>query len=214
MSDQIICVKIAQRILDASVERREYSKFPFDRVYLGKKTLKPQFRKLFRYYMCLTPDRPLLRALGRLQVKKIQATHILRNDTARYGIKAVPQRNYFLDHIKEMDDWVMVIPTHVRTVYRKPEVFKEPHKSELMYIMSKAIDFNHNGGVQLPPITLVTPTRTIPILCGVCRRLLEMHAGNCMPGQPQCSYHAAINLAYDDHNSRTPQQSVDASGDY
>jgi len=213
MTDQLICVRIAQAVLPVT-NAAEYSKFPFDRVYLGKKELAHKIKRMFRYYMTLNLDQHLMTALGRLDVKRVKETKIIRNDAELEGVAVTNKRNYFLDHIVDINDWMLVVPTHVRTIYRRPDLYEEPSQSELAYILSKAIDHNHNRQVQLPRITLVTPRRTVPILCGVCRQVLEMHAGNCLPGQPTCAFRAKVRLAYDDHNSLTSQKSVDASGDF
>ncbi len=213
MSEHILCVRIAQRAI-AHAGTSKYHRFPFDRVYLGKKELAYRFKKLFRYYMVMELDQPLLDALGQLAVKRVKETPIVRDNAVLTGVPATKGHNHFLDHITDISDWLMVVPTHVRTVYKKPEVYKEPAKSELAYILTRAIKYDQNRKVRLPQITLVTPTRTIPILCGVCQHSLDLHAGKCLPGQAACAYKVQVRLAYDDHNSLTHQQSVEASGDF
>jgi len=204
MSDHILCVRIAQRVL-ATEDVTQYSRFPFDRVYLGKKHLTPQFDSLFRYYLSLPLDRPLLAALCNLHVTRVRETRVKRDTASHIGISkpasGIP--GTFNEWIKDPEEWLMVVPTHVRAVYGKAQG-KEPYKSELAYFLTRAIDGNHNRKVQLPNITLTTPTRKIPLLCAMCKNVLELYAGKCVLGQPACARYAKIRVAYDDHNKKSP----------
>ncbi len=212
MSDSIMCVRIAQRALRPAGEST-YSRFPFDRVYLGKKHLAPQLKKLFRYYLMMELDAPLLDALNQLRVTSTKVTQVYRDNLQRKAVVPVAPHQAFIERIQDHSEWLLVVPTHVRTVYRKPNEFKEPEKSELAYVLSRAVTVYHNSKVRLPQITLVTPTRTIPILCGVCRHSLDLHAGKCLPGQGSCKTKVRVRLPLDTHNSGTSQQSADESGD-
>lgn len=211
MSDSIICVRIAQRVLPRN-GKSKYDRFPFDRVYLGKKHLSPQFRRMFRYYMWMTLDQPLLDALNVLRVTSTRETRVKRDDYKKQLTEQKKTDNTFVPHIKNPQDWLLVVPTHVRTVYRKPDEFKEPEKSELMYILSNGITKGYNEHVRLPPVTLVTPNRIIPIICGVCQHVLDLHEGKCLPGQLSCKEKVNIKLRLDTHNSDTTSQSVEESG--
>lgn len=205
MSNKILCVRIAQRVIWPA-GTSQYNRFPFDRVYLGKKEHAHMFKQLFRYHLLMELDQPLLDALGQLAVKTIKKTSVIRDDIELKGVPATHGHNHFLDHIANASDWLMVVPSHVVTVYKDPKEHTEPIKSELAYVLSNAIKHQHNQRVRLPQITLVTPTRTIPILCGMCRRILDLHAGNCVPGQSSCKYRVQVRLKYDDHNSYTAIQ--------
>ena len=213
MKDRIMCVKIAQRVLPHTGESK-YERFPFDRVYLGKKHLAPQFRQMFRYYMWMTLDQPLLDALNVLRVASSRETLVKRDDFKSKPVVQEESKDVFLQYIKNVKDWLLVVPTHVKTVFRDPEKFKDPEKSELKYILSNAITKGYNHRVRLPTITLVTPHRTIPILCGVCKNVLDMHAGKCLPGQHLCKAKVDVRLLHDNHNSVTTAQSVEEAGGY
>lgn len=211
MKNKIICIRIAQRVLPHNGESK-YSRFPFDRVYLGKKHLAPVFRKMFRYYLSMPLDTPLRDALNILHVSRSRQTTVQRDDFKFKGIVPDKPVNTFVPIIKNVEDWLLVVPTHVRTVYRKPEEFKEPEKSELGYILTNAITAGYNTHVKLPPVTLVTPFRTIPIICGVCKHNLELFAGTCFPGQHSCKEKVKIQIRLDNHYRETTTQSVEESG--
>ena len=213
MSDSIMCVRIAQRVLPSMGESR-YTIFPFDRVYLGKKHLAPQFKKLFRYYLQLDLDDALLDALNQLWVATTHTTPIQRDNDLQQKRPPKTCRNAFIGAIENPTEWLLVVPSHVRTIYKKPEEYKEAQKSELSYILSRAVTAQHNSKTRLPPVTLVTPTRTIPILCAVCRYSLDLHQGNCLPGQASCKRKTRVVLRLDSHNGNTEEQSANEAGDY
>lgn len=216
MDNKIICVRIAQRVLQHKGASK-YDRFPFDRVYLGKKHLAPQFKRMFRYHMLMDLDKPLLDALNILSVSTVRKTPVVRENTQCTEGKVKSQQNAFVPYIRNTLDWLLVVPTHIKTTYKKTGNVIEPYepvKSELGYILSNAVKLTKNEGIRLPPITLVTPKRTIPILCGVCRHILDLHSGKCIPGQFTCKERAKISLRADNHMRDTTAQSVKESGGY
>jgi len=202
VTDNIFCVRIAQKLIQTQGESK-YSRFPFDRVYLGKKQTASLFTRMFRYHLRMTLDTPLLHALDQLEITRIRETTIIRDDEAYAGvIRPAANRLYFFgDVIKRAEDWIMVVPTHVKSGYSG----HAKRKSELGYTLSRAVDYNLNTSIRLPTITLVTPTREIPIMCAVCRNVLGLQAGECIPGQPSCKRKIGIRVTFDPYNCFTPQ---------
>ncbi len=212
MKNKIICVRIAQRVLRTNTTA-DYTKFPFDRVYLSKVHLKPYFKQLFRYYLSMPLDAPLLDALNQLAITTKKETTVRRDDKRAEGVPQNSNNQGFRDLIQSPDDWVMVVPTHVKTRYQNAKRYTNPIGSELGYILSRALVPPYNAGVRLPQITLHTPHRTIPIICGVCKNNLDLHEGKCIPGRPSCKSKVRVNLRLDSYNSDTAAQSVEESGD-
>jgi len=212
MKQNIICVRIAQRVITPG-DPHGYTHFPFDRVYLGKTHLTPQFKQLFRYYLSMPLDQKLLDALNLLQVHTEKHTPVRRDD-AKSAEQTIDGKKAFLSKIESPKDWLMIVPTHVKAKYKKTEgSYKATHESsELGYILSKAITPGYNRSVVMPQITLHTPKRTIPILCGVCKNNLELHAGNCMPGRATCKEQAGVSLKPDTHNQDMTNNSLEETG--
>ncbi len=211
MKDHIFCVRIAQRVLPEEAACG-YKHFPFERVYLAQHRLAPQFRKLFRYYLSLTLDESLLGALNTLAVTKEREIRHQRDDGKLQGATRKNPRDAFNGVIQNPADWLMVVPTHVRTKYKDEKEHKYPESSELGYLLSRTIIAGFNETVRMPQIALHTPKRTIPILCGVCKHNLDLHAGKCLPGRPSCADKIKVVLRLDKHNSDTTAQSVNETG--
>lgn len=210
MKDKILCVRIAQRVLPEEAACG-YTHFPFERVYLGKHHLAPQFRKLFRYYLSLTLDTHLLGALNTLFITQEKETRHRRDDNKLQGTPR-NNRDAFGNLIQNPAEWLLVVPTHVRTNYKNEKEYKHPESSELGYLLSQTITSGYNEKVRMPQIALHTPKRTIPILCGVCKHNLDLHAGKCLPGRPSCANKIKVTLRLDKHNSDTTAQSVNETG--
>jgi hypothetical protein len=213
MKNKIFCVRIAQRVI-IPAKPEGYNHFPFDRVYLGKMHLAPEFKKLFRYYLSMPLDENLLDGLNKLAFSHKLETPVRRDDSKTEGNALNHQRGMFTKHITTPHHWLMVVPTHVITKYKKVDDKEKPvpDTSELGYILSKAIRRGYNSQVKMPQITLHTPSRKIPIMCAVCRNILEMHAGDCLPGRPTCKESASISLKLDTHNTEVANRSIEESG--
>lgn len=196
MTATIICVKIAQRILYSS-KQTLFNTFPFDRIYLAEKQYEPQVSNIFRYYITFPLDFTLYETLRLMHPASLNEIRVARNDKALIGEKTTKDYE-FEAYVDNYEDWTVIVPTHVKTNY----VDGVPQKTELAYILTKAIDYGSNTRTRLPTMTLVTPTRRVPIMCAICSSVLNMQAGNCVPGRISCKRKAKINLPYDDYNRR------------
>lgn len=213
MENKIICVRIAQRALPATPTSK-YTRFPFERVYLCENNIVPQLKELFRYSLSFQLDKPLLEALNQLNINNIKETPVLRDDKRQRGTDYKDKRHAFLSHIQyeDVQHWTVLVPTHVKTRYKDSKNHKGPIASELGYVLSKIIMYGHNQGTKLPRITLHTPSRIVPILCGICRNVLELHEGNCVPGQPNCASRVKVTLKLDTHHTKISEKSIEESG--
>ena len=190
------CVKVAQRVLP------DGSYFPYDRVYLIPKSEAKTMSRVFRYYMSMPLTEHIVEMLNGIKVSRECRLTIERDDAQLSGVSPDDPQDRF-DDIDNPSDWVMVVPTSVRTKFKKGvgptgDVSK-PVASALRYVMSQAVYTDKNKQVQLPQIHLHTPTRTVKFLCGVCQHLPDFHAGKCSPGQRTCRQQARVTLPYDDH---------------
>jgi len=209
--EKIICVKIAQHKLRHSQKTPIYDYFPYDRVYLAREKLAPVFRKTFRYYLSMPLDKDLLQALNSLHVDNLCEISVERNDLRREGTPGTSQDN-FQKLIRNHRGWIMVVPTHVRTVYGDAKKFKNPYASSVGYLMSRAIQRGHNEKVMMPQIAFHTPTRTIPVLCAVCKNLPGYHSNQCTPGTFTCKSKAESELALDNEFYNNSKRSVEEAG--
>lgn len=211
--NQIVCIKIAQRVLQYPQDgpKSPYTYFPYDRVYLAHKSEEPVIRKMLRYYLIMPLDRDLFVALTALDAKQLHHITVLRNDTAKEG-SALSGASKLKELIPEFLDWLLVVPTHVQTMYEDTDKRKSAYASGLRYIMSNAVVVGHNKNVKMPPIRLVTPTKEIALLCGACAKLPDFYAGDCTPGQPTCLGKAQIRLKLDQQHRESLKKAIKETG--
>jgi hypothetical protein len=171
MPEQIICVKIAQKIIAHKYESisaknpTTYSIFPYDRVYLAKKDQKDIFKRLFRYYLSMPLDVNLLNALNRLRIGYTTESPIRKD---KYKSQKRRVSIPLGTSIEDAENWIMVVPTHI---YTKRSSNSGQLVSQLDYCVTKAIDGGHNENVQMPRATLHTPEKEIPFICAVCTNI-------------------------------------------
>jgi len=209
--DKVICVKIAQRMLRHPKQRLTYDYFPYDRVYLAREKLAPVFRKTFRYYLSMPLNKELLDALNGLQVNTIKESPILRDDLRRKGAPGKYHDN-FKSLVRNHRGWIMIVPTHVKSIYQDPKNFKNPYASRVGYLLSNAIQKGHNDKAVLPRVTFYTPDRTIPVLCAVCKSLPLYHAAKCTPGTSSCKQNIESELSLDSEFYQMSRRSVEEAG--
>jgi len=211
--DSVICVKIAQRKLRHTKTRPAYDYFPYDRVYLVRTKIAPIFRKTFRYYLSMPLTKDLLHALNSLNVSDIRESTVIRDDNRRAGSPGRAQDN-FQDRnlVRNPKGWTMIVPTHVKSKYRDTKNFKNPYASEVVYLMTRAIQRGHNNQVSMPQIAFHTPNRVIPLLCAACKCLPQFHTGECSPGTHKCREQIESELPLDSDLFRNSMRSIEEIG--
>lgn len=208
-TDKVICVKIAQRV----IRKGKYRFFPFDRVYLTDKQLLPRFNSLFRYYLYMDLDAEMLEALNGLAVKQTRQLNLQRDNEARKGSPGTAQDN-FNGLVPSHEGWIVVVPTHVQLRRKKNEHGKwVPDKATLGYHLSRVLTWTNHKEIQLPRVALHTPQRDIPLLCAVCSKTAEMHAGTCTPGTGTCKRMAEIRVVPESEFSDTQLQATTETGE-
>jgi hypothetical protein len=215
--NSVINLKIAQKKLRRSESyyaggtSPELDYFPFDRIYLFKQNLLPTMKKVFRYSLYMALSAPLYKALSQVYVDEYRDLPLIRNDS-RSEYKRVRALNAFKTQIKDPKDWILMVPTHVRSKYRDPSKRIKPYASEVAYILSSAISLKHNKGMFLPEITLHTPREDIPAMCSLCKNQAAYLANECNPGQYSCQKEHEILLELDNYHANAAKQSLKASG--
>ncbi len=217
----VICVKIAQQTLNYYGQQNvsnPYSVFPYDRVYLVKTHILPQFTRTFRYYFSMPLESRLLTALNRLSVANVHSTHVKRDNLAREGC-AGARTNNFVELIRKPKKWTLIVPTHVRSVkYIKNGIKGTDEKTEhtvsvVQYFFTEAINGSQrNSTVRMPRITFHTPDRTIPVACAICKNTPAFYANECSPGTWECKRGHKVHLKEDKHFKQTQEQSAEETG--
>jgi len=188
----IICVKISQRRLKypKGTVSVKYHVFPYDRVYLVPKELNGIAKRLFRYSFTMPLDRDLVAALSALSVAYLSELPVKRIDNKPlFKFKDNPIKNIIQD---DFLNWNLVVPTSIRVIKDS-----ENARTELRYIVSRAVTIKGvNGTAKMPPIVLSTPRRITP-MCSVCANLPAYYAGDCEPGRSSCHSNADIRFPLD-----------------
>lgn len=206
-TDKVYCVRIAQRVINTP----EFKYFPYDRIYLARKQVLPRFSEMFRYYLHMEFTPMLFDALQKLPVNKMRELRVQRDDRLKEGVNAPHEALKKI--VKDPRGWVMVVPTHVKTAGRKVNGVWKHDKSQLMYIVSRILQFKtDNTQALMPVVHLHTPQRDIPMLCAVCQKLPDMHAGNCKPGSGDCREIASVLLQLDSSTANTDEKAAEATG--
>lgn len=202
-----ICVKIAQHPLPQTY--RPFVFFPFDRLYLSKKQDEHLFEKMFRYYFKMRFSSSLLHVITNLQYAKI----------CKYPRKERPHdfRHHLFDRelsgrIKEFQDELMIIPTHVQTAYKNYEKKDTIIGSKIAYFMSRAVGTGLHPDIKLPKITLHTPKKEIPLICAICSKSPSYHANECSPGTKKCCMEQQLVLPRDKSIDKAVQQALEDTG--
>jgi len=211
MANQLICIRVAQRALPYSTEMR-YERFPFDRFYLCPTAKLSSLRRIFRYFLTLPLDEELQQALRALKLQHIKNTPVIRDDRASEK-RELPEDNSVLDTALAItDEWSIIVPTHVKNTFKAHPNKRTPDKGYLGYVLTSAIFTGHNTKIRLPQITLHAPDRTVPILCALCRNLLGLHNGDCVPGRGSCKDSQKINVAPDTYFYQKAEAALHETG--
>lgn len=195
-------VKIAQRSIRREGSTVDY--FPYDNVYIVHRNDEPRIKRMFRYYLVMDYTEIIAKMLNSLRIEKERTVKTCRDDTALEGY-TFNKTNRF--SITRPEDWLLVVPTHVRSKIRKGH--KIPDVSEVGYIMSSVICINHNLGINLPAIAIQTPDTKIPLLCSICANLPSYYDGKCLPGTHDCRRNAKTRLPLDNDKKHALELSAE-----
>jgi hypothetical protein len=146
----------------------------------------------------------IAKMLNSLWIEQEQVIQTYRNDVAFEG-RTLNKSSRF--NITRPEDWLLVVPTHVRPKIRKGH--KTPDVSEIGYVMSSIVGFNHNTGINLPSIAIQTPDNRIPLLCSICANLPDYYERKCLPGTRDCRRHIKTRLLLDTDKKLSFEQSLE-----
>jgi len=209
MPKTIYCVKLCQRQVQGNEElgtKTPYLYFPYDRFYLMKRNDLPLAQKMFRYFFMLPLDEDLRQAIKNVRVDKTRTISQLRNDNLFEYI--VVSAGGYISWLTDLNEWMIVVPTHVRGRYKDREAIN----SFVGYVQSQAVFRNIDKEINMPQVTLFTPTREIGLFCAVCTNIMDYYEGKCRPGTQLCLKNVDTELPYDSYNARSEKQSSEEVG--
>ncbi len=189
-TQKIYCIKISQKYITDP----QFDYWPYDRSYLIHKDNFHIAPFMFRYYfyMQLTPE--MLRALNNIEVKAHREITTIRNDSKFEYVRGSSTGQF--NWIENATEWFLMVPTHVTGMYRD----KKAVASLLAYISTRAIkQEHHNKKVELPQISLKTPTRDIKFFCATCTNITNFYEGDCKAGTSSCKLHVDAELPFDEN---------------
>lgn len=187
----IICVKIAQRILPITKTHR-FNYFPFDRGYLVPPEATEYLPRLFRAYMVMDLTPTLHAALNDLSFTQVYHDTVRRNPLPPQPGKP---HQILKGLCNDPADWKFIVPTFLWNEYDAKNN-KYIHAT-IGYILSHAVRVGHNAEAELPRITFVTPHQTYPLMCVACLQLPEQLEGKCTIGTANCRKNCSFKLPVD-----------------
>jgi len=205
---EVYCVKVKQHRIGSNAERIHY--FPFDRCYIVHKDDEHLIQRAFRYYLVMDLTDDVSDLLNRLYVNEKKDIPIYRDDDRMKG-KVVERHSCFPGLSEE--EWLLVVPTHAIPKRRKRGKKGKNDHSELGYLASRMLGSSQNKDVHLPPISVQTPNRRVPMLCSICAKLPNFYEGKCQPGTEACRSSAKTRLPLDQSRVDSEMQSIEEAGD-